>query len=133
MGATVLKAVGCWALLVVLAILNGLLRETALIPVLGATAGQLMSGLLLSLLIFLVAWLAIPQFGALRASQYGFIGLLWLAMTVAFEFGFGHWIAGAPWHQLLAAYNVFKGNLWVLVLMVTLISPYLAARVRGYV
>jgi hypothetical protein len=53
-------------------------------------------------------------------------------MTVLFEFGFGHWIAGKPWNELLAAYSICKGNLWVLVLLVTLISPYVAARVRGY-
>jgi len=132
MGATVLKAIGFWLLLVVLAILNGALREKALIPVLGPTGGLVISGISLSFLIFLVSWLAVPQFGALSASQYWFIGLLWLVMTVLFEFGFGHWIAGKPWNELLAAYNISKGSLWVLVLLVTLISPYVAARVSGY-
>jgi hypothetical protein len=132
MGVTVLEAIRFWLLLVVLAVLNGALREKGLIPVLGPTGGLVISGISLSFLIFLVSWLAVPQFGALSASQYWFIGLLWLVMTVLFEFGFGHWIAGKPWNELLAAYNISKGNLWVLVLLVTLISPYVAARVRGY-
>ena len=38
---------------------------------------------------------------------------LWLGMTLAFEFLFGHYIAGKSWSLLLADYNLAAGRLWV--------------------
>jgi len=51
------------------------------------------------------------------------IGALWLTLTVAFEFGFGHYVMGHSWRYLLADYNILKGRLWSLVLLVTFVSP----------
>jgi len=48
---------------------------------------------------------------------------MWTAMTVCFEFGFFHFVAGVPWEKLLADYNLFAGRLWVLVLLTTLGGP----------
>ena len=36
-------------------------------------------------------------------------------MTVAFEFGVGHWVAGDSWSALLENYDVTSGKIWVLV------------------
>lgn len=56
--------------------------------------------------------------------------LPWLLMTVFFEFGFGHFIAHKAWVELLDAYNVSKGNLWLVVLVATFVSPWLAAQLQ---
>ena len=59
-------------------------------------------------------------------------GGVWLVLTVAFEFGFGHWGDGKSWGELLADYNVLKGHLWPLVLAWLLVGPAVARRVaRG--
>jgi hypothetical protein len=44
---------------------------------------------------------------------------------VAFEFGFGHYVSGAPWTELLADYDVRAGRLWPLVLFTTIVAPSL--------
>lgn len=110
MATPLLKAVALWLVLVILAILNGTLREKVLIPALGASVGLMISGVTLSVVIFLVSWLALPWYGPLPCSQYWLIGLVWLVMTMLFEFGFGHFIARKSWAELLDAYNVSKGN-----------------------
>ncbi|MGQ0696687.1 MAG: hypothetical protein ACT4PZ_00455 [Panacagrimonas sp.] len=133
MVATFWKTVALWFVLVVLAIANGTLREKMLIPAMGPSAAMLISGITLSVAIFLVSWFTLPWYGPLPSSQYWLIGLLWLLMTVLFEFGFGHFIAHKSWAELLDAYNVSKGNLWTLVLVTTFISPWLAARLKGAV
>jgi hypothetical protein len=58
---------------------------------------------------------------------------MWLLLTVLFELLFGHYVMGDPWTKLLEAYNILKGNLWVLVLLVTPAAPYLAARLREFI
>jgi hypothetical protein len=127
------KAVALWFLLVVLAIANGTLREKVLSPGLGASVGLQISGVTLSFAILLVSWFALPWYGPLRSLQYWLIGLLWLLMTVLFEFGFGHFIAHKSWAELLDAYNVSKGNLWVIVLVAIFVSPRFAALLRRYI
>jgi hypothetical protein len=59
------------------------------------------------------------------------IGALWVTLTLAFEFLAGHYVFGTPWRQLLADYNIFRGRIWVLVLVTTATAPWLAAHGRG--
>lgn len=56
------------------------------------------------------------------------MGMFWLALALAFEFGFFHYVAGKPWNELLADYNVKQGRLLLLLWLVTLIGPYLAVK-----
>lgn len=127
-----LKALSIWAVILVLAVLNGALREAVLIPKLGAVSGLAMSGVCLSAFILIVACLALPWFGARRPVELAGIGLGWLALTLVFEFAFGLW-QGKSWQVMLEAYTFKGGNLWPLVLVVTALAPYLAAKFRGWV
>ena len=124
------KLIAVWFAILLLANLNGLLREFALLPLLGPVAARAASGLLLSAVIFLAAWLAAPWLGRAGAAQWWGAGALWLGLTLAFEFGIG-----LAQHQdlskLLEAYTFQGGNLWPLVLLAALVSPWLAARLRG--
>ena len=53
------------------------------------------------------------------------MGLLLAGITVAFEFLFGRYVDGKSWEYLLADYNIFKGKLWILVIITSLTAPYL--------
>jgi len=126
-----IKALAAWFLLLSLAILNGGLREHLLVPALGRMVALPVSGVLLSAAIFLVTWLVSTWFRCRRAAQYWLIGVLWLVLTLLFEFGLGRFVQHRDWLDLLGAYTFRGGNLWPLVLVVTLVSPRLAARLRG--
>jgi hypothetical protein len=131
--ASILKATALWLAILVLAMLNGTLREKWLVPSLGSFSALVLSGILLSACIFLVALAAAPWYGQLSSAQWLGVGALWLAMTLAFEFGFGRYVQHKAWSELLEAYAFKGGNLWPLVLAVVLISPWLAAKLRGLV
>jgi len=125
-----MRAVLVWLGLLVLAILNGALREAWLFDALGRGPGLVASGLILSALILAVAcacarWLDPPS-----AAAAWRLGLGWLALTLAFEFGFGR-LQGRSWTELLAAYSFSDGNLWPVVLLVILVAPVLARRLRA--
>ena len=51
------------------------------------------------------------------------VGAIWATLTLAFEFGFGHWVVGESWGELLEAYNLADGRVWVLVPIWTMIAP----------
>jgi hypothetical protein len=46
----------------------------------------------------------------------------------AFEFVFGHYVAGDSWGELLANYNVPRGHLWPFVLVAVGAAPFIWAR-----
>lgn len=56
------------------------------------------------------------------------IGLFWMALTIAFEFLFFHFVGGHSWSALLANYNLLAGRLWVLVLVWVAAAPYVFFR-----
>ena len=131
MSRTAAKAVGIWLLLVIAAILNGLLRESLFTPLLGAAIALPASGITLSLLVLLVSWLLIPAMGSHPARVFILTGLAWVAMTVAFEYLFGHFVQGLPWHEIHAVFRVDSGNLFSVVLLTSALAPWLAAKLRG--
>jgi hypothetical protein len=61
------------------------------------------------------------------------IGLLWLVLTLGFEFLFGHYVFGNSWDMLLEDYNLSRGRIWILVPVLVLVAPYWTARMRGIV
>lgn len=129
MNATLLlKSLAAWAVILVLAIANGALREGVLIPAFGKSAGFVLSGALLSgLIVVLAYWLARLSPG-LPVSRGFRIGGLWLALTLSFEFGFGRFVQHKSWAELGRAYTFEDGNLWPLVLVVVLLAPPLMAK-----
>ncbi|MES1982635.1 MAG: hypothetical protein V4443_09170 [Pseudomonadota bacterium] len=126
-----LRSVIAWLLILCFAVANGALREAVLIPTLGKSAGLVLSGVMLSLLIAFVAY-AFARLGkGITRSQGVLVGALWLCLTLVFEFGFGRLAQHKPWSELLDAYTFKDGNIWPVVLLVTLVAPYLSAVVRS--
>lgn len=125
-----LRAFGAWLLILACAILNGALREAVLLPAFGKPVALAMSGLLLSALTLAVACTAIRWIGVARASQSLVVGLFWLLLTLAFEFGFGLLVQRQTWQEMLEAYTFKDGNLWPLVLAAVLLAPWLVYRLR---
>ena len=125
-----IRAVLVWLAILVLAIANGALREAYLLPAWGRPAGLVASGVLLSLAILAAAFVALPWLAASSTARAWRIGCAWLLMTLAFEFGFGALVQHRTLDEMLAAYTFRDGNLWPLVLLVTLLPPVLALRAR---
>ena len=128
-----LKAATLWLVILALAILNGVLREKALIPAFGSFAGLIFSGLILSSCILVVALVATPWYGQLTSSQWLLIGVFWLLLTLAFEFSFGRLVQHKTWAELFGAYAFRGGNIWPVVLLTAFVSPWFAAKLRGFV
>lgn len=130
-GTVVLKALAVWAVILLLAIINGAVREAILLPGLGAPAGLVLSGALLCAMILAAAYLTLPWIGSRHVPHLWGIGFGWLALTIAFEFSFGLW-QGKSWSTLVEAYTFRDGNLWPVVLVVVALAPNAAARLRGW-
>ena len=127
----ILRGIVIWCVLLVIASINGALRQAVLIPRLGETAGRAVSTLLLSAFIALLTWFSISWIAPRSAAQSWAVGAVWVALTLAFEFLAGHFLFHNPWNQLLEDYNVLRGRIWILVLIVTFIAPRICAELRN--
>ena len=126
----ILKALLIWFLLLLVAIINGAARSAFIAPWLGEQAGHIISTLILSLAILVVAWTSIGWINPGRRRNALLVGTAWVILTVAFEFLAGHYLFGNPWDKLFADYHIAQGRIWVLVLITSLIAPLLAMWVR---
>jgi hypothetical protein len=121
----VTRAMLIWLALLAVAIVNGAVREGLLVPWLGPVA-QAVSSVLLSAAIFAIGWFATPWIAPRSVQEAWAIGVGWVGLTLAFEFLGGHFLFGKSWTELLADYDVLAGRIWVLVLVLTLLTPVLA-------
>ena len=81
--------------------------------------------------IFLITWLLLPRMIKAFTSKDGWlIGISWALLTIAFEFAAGL-AGGSIVSELLAAYNLLSGNLWLLVLATTLLSPIIVKHIHN--
>jgi hypothetical protein len=127
---TILRCFALWCAIIPFAIVNGIVRERVLNGILGLRRARVASGVLLSGIIFgwtvaTITWIDWPPL-----LPYVAMGLVWLILTVAFEFGFGRLVAKRTWPELFAPYRFEGGDLWPVVLVVVTVSPPLAALLR---
>lgn len=117
-----------WLILAVVAIINGTLRQATYgrhLPDLAAHQLSTVTGILLT---GITVWILNRCWPIGSAKQAWIIGACWFLMTIAFEFGFGHYVAGHSWSRLVADYNVLEGRVWSLFLAWIAVLPYLAWR-----
>jgi hypothetical protein len=120
-----------WIPMVFLAIANGALREFTYAKHASELRAHQISTATGITLFAVYLWFLFRRWPAQSAAQAGVIGLLFLVLTVAFEFGFGHFVAGHSWSQLLQGYNLAAGRVWALVLVFVTIAPYLLFRIQS--
>ena len=112
-----------WIGLLVVAVLNGALRQFTFgkhLPELRAHQWSTLTG---SIFIGLAVWLVVrvrPPHSAAHALQ---IGALWSLLTVTFETFMGRVISRRSWAEVVADYDLRAGRVWVLFLVWLTVAP----------
>lgn len=108
-------------MIIPIAILNGGFREYVLMVHLEILALPL-SGIILSVCIFLVAYLFVPKIKGCVKRDYILFGVMWFVLTNLFDLS-SYIKSGEGFAGLLQSYNILTGNTWILVVLSALISP----------
>ncbi|MEE1249856.1 MAG: hypothetical protein UHU19_11620 [Lachnospiraceae bacterium] len=116
-----------WVMIIPIAILNGGFREYVLVN-LGVLARPL-SGIILSVSIFIVAYLLVPKIKNCVKRDYIIFGIMWFILTNLFDLS-SYIKAGDGFAGLLQSYNIFTGNLWLLVVLSALFSPIIVMKIK---
>ena len=116
-----------WVMIIPIAILNGGFREYVLVN-LGVLTRPL-SGIILSVCIFIVAYLLVPKIKNCVKRDYIIFGIMWFILTNLFDLS-SYIKAGDGFAGLLQSYNIFTGNLWLLVVLSALFSPIIVMKIK---
>jgi len=119
-----------WLLLLVAMFAAGAFRVAVVAPRLPPFGTEVAGALLGIAVILALTRPFILSLGRPTLTTLAAIAALWLALTVAFEFGFFHYVGGKSWQELLEQYDVGKGHLWPFVLAAVALAPFVWAR-RG--
>jgi hypothetical protein len=123
-----LKALSIWFLLAVSAILVATFRVGVLLPQFGEHTAHQLGTVLYLIVQFIIIYFFIKKMKIKEVKALLSIGFFWVVITIIFEFIFGHYVMGHSWQKLLADYNLFKGRLWVLVLINNLAAPIISGK-----
>ncbi len=127
----ILKYTIAWLVMPLIGIVNGVIRGIVYERFLGELRAHQVSSVTGAILFGLYAWALNLRWRIQSSSQAVAIGFIWLALTVAFEFLFGHYVMRHPWSRLLHDYNVLEGRVWLLVLIWITIAPYVIHKLRS--
>jgi len=124
------EAILVWLLIIVVESVHGVLRNLFVAPAIGDFEARQAGVFIGSALILLIAWLTAPWLNLNGRAQFAGAGLLWVGLTLVFEFSLGV-AMGLSWERITSDYNIAKGGLLPLGLVVMAIAPYAGARLRG--
>lgn len=113
-----------WVPMIAIGIANGVLREITYGKHLSELRAHQLSTLIGLLFFGSYIWGITRLWPLTSADQAIAIGLTWLGLTIAFEFGFGHFVAKHSWARLLNDYNLLAGRVWVIALIWIAAAPY---------
>jgi hypothetical protein len=119
------KSAAAWLVLLAAMTANGFFRALVLQPAFGEHHARQVSSILGACLVVTFAGLFVRRLPDPASAPLVRTGILWGLLTLAFEFGFGHYVSGLAWDALLADYDLRAGRLWPLVLLATVAAPSL--------
>lgn len=118
-----------WLPMIVLAFANATIREIWLIKYYSELRASQLSTISLVLFCAIYIWFIMPVLNIQNSIQAFLIGLIWVILTIVFEFALGR-LTNRSWEFLLQNYNVAEGRLWPLFLLCLFLFPYLFYLIR---
>jgi hypothetical protein len=127
---TVLKGVAVWVCIIIVEVLHGIARTMFLTPVVGDFRARQIAVFTGSFLIVLVATSFISWLRPANAREAAYVGIVWLVLTLTFEITFGRYVVHASWSRIASDYNLLRGGLLPIGLLVLTAAPLIAAKIR---
>jgi hypothetical protein len=124
------RALWVWMLIVLAETVHGTLRELFIAPVMGDLRARQWGVPVGCALIFAITLLTARWLGARSRGLLLGIGLLWVTLTLTFEFAVGRAL-GYGWPRILSDYDPGRGGFMLLGMAFLWAAPLLAARLRG--
>jgi hypothetical protein len=124
------KYLTAWFVMLLVSIANGAVRDFTYGKHMDELTAHQISTVSSVLLLGVVIWRFVLIYPPSSSQVAILIGLLWMGLTVVFEFVFFHFVGGHSWSELFGNYNIFEGRVWVIVLAWVAMAPYVFFRLN---
>lgn len=125
------KFIVAWLPGIPIAILNALLRNSLYKQFLNELHAHQLSTVSFIVFFGIYVWFTLKWLRLASSQDAVLLGLIWLVLTIAFEFLFGHFVMGNAWSKLFYDYNLFAGRIWILVLLWIMIAPIIFQKAQN--
>lgn len=132
-GMFLLRAFAVWLVLMAAEVFHGVLRGLLLVPVVGDLRARQVGVFVGSLIILVLTYLSVRRIRAVGVARLLAVGCFWAVLTVLFEIALGRLVLGMPWGRIAQDYDIPRGGLMPIGLLVMALSPLLTAWQRGRV
>ena len=126
-----LRATSLWLLLMAAETLQGLWRVKVLAPWIGEENARDVGVFTGTLIVLLITFACIDWIPARDARTLLLVGATWVGLTIGYEVALGRMAFDLSWGEIAADFDLSRGRLLYLGLIVLLFSPLLAAWLRG--
>lgn len=128
---TLVRGAAVWLLLMGVEVVHGIARTVLLAPRIGDFRARQISVFSGSALIMGSTYLTNRWIGIRDRSTLLRLGIAWLFLTLLFEFVLGRKVLHLSWRRLLSDYNLPKGGLQPIGLLLMTVAPLLMERLRS--
>jgi hypothetical protein len=119
-----------WLCIILVEVLHGITRTLFFTPALGDFRARQVAVFTGSFLSVIIATSFIRWMRPIGAGEAAMIGIVWLALTLAFEAAFGRYVVHASWSRIASDYNLLQEGLLPIGLFVLTSAPFVAAKIR---
>ena len=133
MNAIVFRAFLIWLLIAAAEVMHGIVRVRLLNRRVGDHRARQIGVFTGSGIILVISWFTVPWLGASTTGELFAAGLLWLALMLALEVGFGRLVLRASWQRIAADFDFRQGGLLSIGMLVLLLAPVVIGKLRGLV
>ncbi len=125
-----LRALLVWLVIAAAEVLQGALRVRFLNRRVGDRRARQIGVGTGSALILAITWVAVPWLGSRPPAAWLGIGGLWLVLMLTLDLVFGRVVFRATWSRIAADFDVRRGGLLGLGMLVLLFAPLTVATLR---
>ena len=118
-----------WLPMIALAFANAALRELVLARRFSDLRAHQLSTITLMIFCMIYITLIFPVLRLENKTQALLAGVMWMVLTVLFEFSLGRLLMRS-WTELLQQYNLTSGHIWPVFLLCLLLLPFLLYSIR---
>jgi hypothetical protein len=119
-----------WLLIIAAESVHGTLRTIFLEPSFGPVRARQIAFFSGTAIIFFITLACIRWIGVRDRRRLLATGLLWVTLTAAFEATLGRLVMGLSWDRILADYDLSRGGLMAIGMVLLFLMPLLAAKAR---
>lgn len=126
------RAFSVWFLIIFAESIHGTIRQLFLAPLIGDFNARRIAVFTGMILIFLITYFFVQWINAPSVKSLLVIGLMWVVLTVVFEFSLGIFVFGYSSERMFEDYDLTYGGLMGFGMLFMFLAPLFATKVRDF-